>query len=96
MIDVVISSAAESDFGDSLSWYAKRSVEAARRFDAQVDMAIRENAADPERFPKCDEKHRYYLLRDFPFQIVYRRNAETLVVMAIAHTSRKPGYWSDR
>ncbi|MEZ5944682.1 MAG: type II toxin-antitoxin system RelE/ParE family toxin [Planctomycetaceae bacterium] len=93
---VIICSAAEVDFTESLKWYAERSIEAANDFDAEFDKALTQIAENPERFPKCDTRHRYYLLRRFPFRIIYRITATDLVVIAIAHESRSPEYWTGR
>ena len=73
MTSVIICSAAEVDFTESLKWYAERGIEAANDFDAEFDRAIFQIAADPERFPMCDARHRYFLLRRFPFRIMRTR-----------------------
>jgi hypothetical protein len=33
---------------------------------------------------------------NFPFHLVYRLSGSVLRVIAVAHTSRRPGYWRDR
>lgn len=33
---------------------------------------------------------------DFPFDIVYRYTREEIEIVAIAHHSRRPGYWKSR
>ncbi len=96
MIDLVVCSAAEADYTEALSWYAERSIQAAERFDAEFDLALKTIAADPQRFPKCDERHHFYLMRDFPFQLIYRQHEEHWVVIAVAHTARQPGFWLGR
>jgi toxin ParE1/3/4 len=32
----------------------------------------------------------------FPYKIVYRIRDDDIYVVAVAHTSRRPGYWKDR
>jgi plasmid stabilization system protein ParE len=32
----------------------------------------------------------------FPYSIVYRIRDDDIYVVAVAHTSRRPGYWKDR
>ena len=32
----------------------------------------------------------------FPYRVVYFVAGEQLVVVAVAHTKRRPGYWRDR
>ena len=39
---------------------------------------------------------RRVLLRYFPYFVVYRERSEDVHVIAVAHTSRKPGYWRHR
>ena len=96
MANVIICSAAEVDYSESLTWYAERSTETANDFDAEFDLAISIIAGDPERYPMCDSRHRYFLLRRFPFRIIYRIVASDIVVIAVAHGSRTPDYWAER
>ncbi|WP_367266575.1 type II toxin-antitoxin system RelE/ParE family toxin [Propionivibrio sp.] len=35
-------------------------------------------------------------LRHFPYSIIYRIVADTIIVSAVAHQRRRPGYWSGR
>ena len=35
-------------------------------------------------------------LRHFPYSIIYRIVADTIIVSAVAHRRRRPGYWSGR
>ena len=90
MIDLVVCSAAEVDYAEALSWYAERSVQVAERFDVEFDQALETIASDPERFPRCDERHSYYLMRRFPYQIIYRQHLDHWVVIAVAHTAQSP------
>ncbi len=96
MNELLVCSAAEEEYTEALTWYAERSTQAAERFDAEFDQSLMSIADSPERFPKCDDRHHFYLMRDFPFQIVYRQHQDHWVVIAVAHTSRKPRYWKTR
>ena len=48
-------------------------------------------ALRPGRLP-----HRRLLVAGFPYQIVYRVRDTDLYVIAVAHTSRRPGFWQGR
>ena len=96
MVDVVIASPAELEYVEALCWYAERSLRAADRFDREFDEAIRLIASNPERFPSCDTRHRWLLMRRFPYQIIYRLNSAGVTVVAVSHTSREPNYWHGR
>lgn len=92
MTKLVMSSATEEDFDNALSWYAQRSPQAAERFDIAISRAIETIASDPARFARCDDRHHFYLMRRFPYQIIFREDLDHWVVIAVAHTARKPSY----
>lgn len=39
---------------------------------------------------------RRLLLGKFPFSVIYAVNDEEIVVVAVAHQRRRPGYWAHR
>ncbi len=96
MADVLVTSAAERDFTESLCWYAQRSQPAAEEFEAEFERVLGAIEADPRRYPVCDQRHRFYLMRRYPFQVIYREQEGQVIVVAVAHAKREPGYWSDR
>jgi hypothetical protein len=51
---------------------------------------------DPQQFPFCDERHRFCLMHRYPYQIIYREESHGVVVIAVAHTKREPGFWAGR
>lgn len=57
-----------------------------------------ENAMDlilkfPEAWGIMDQHFRRFLLRRFPFGIIYRLENDTVIVVSVFHLSRKPGSW---
>ena len=64
--------AARDDYREALDWYWERSARAAAGFEAAVEVASRRIAETPEAWPLCDDRHRFYILRRYPFSIVYR------------------------
>ncbi len=89
-------SAAEWDYTEALCWYAERSHRAAEGFNAEFDKALKIIGTDPGRFPRCDDRHRFYLMDRYPYQIIYRTEPDEVVVIAVAHAKRKPKYWIGR
>ncbi len=96
MASLIICSAAETDYTESLCWYAERSIEAACDFDDEFDRALHEILSDPIRFPLCDSRHRYFLMRRFPFRIIYRVNDDEVIVIAVVHAARSSDFWANR
>jgi len=39
---------------------------------------------------------RRFLLARFPYAIAYEFSGEDIIVFAVAHLARRPGYWKDR
>jgi plasmid stabilization system protein ParE len=87
---------ARLDFDQSFDWYAKRSARAAIRFAWSVDEAINSISADPGRFPSTYAGCRFASLRRYPFSIVFREEVDRVVIVAVAHAKRRPGYWRKR
>ncbi len=77
-------------------WYAVRSAAAASRFDAELERALEEILDAPDRWPIYDEGVWHFLLRRFPYMIVYREVGTSVQIVAVAHCKRKPGYWKGR
>jgi plasmid stabilization system protein ParE len=81
---------------EALDWYSARSATAEARFAAAVDDALESIAKSPGRFVKLSRRHRACRVIGFPYQIIYRFEGNVMVVVAVAHTSRRPGYWKRR
>ena len=78
-------------------YYAARSEQAATAFLSELDRAIVAISETPRRWRIHSHGTRRYLMRRFPFLIIYQElDDATLEVVAVAHAHRRPGYWSDR
>lgn len=87
---------AEQEYLMSLAWYGERSIKAARDFDFAVTSAIEAIGTAPQRWPTYFGGFRRYTLRQFPFSIVYQELVSEVLVLAVAHGNRRPGYWKRR
>jgi plasmid stabilization system protein ParE len=77
-------------------WYARRSATIANQVMAELDAAINQIMAAPAQWPPHLQGTRAFRLHHFPYLIVYRDTGLGLQVVAVAHTSRRPGYWRRR
>jgi plasmid stabilization system protein ParE len=77
-------------------WYAERSTTAAAAFADEIDTAIAEITRLPLAWPAHDHNTRRFLLRRFPYSVVYRASEGTILIVAVAHGRRRPGYWIER
>ena len=88
--------AALAEAEEAARYYAERSPRAAVAFAAELDAAI----AEIERAPHALLQHVHgthrILLRRYPFAIVFRLEEQRILIVAIAHGNRRPGYWAKR
>ncbi|MGE0609524.1 MAG: type II toxin-antitoxin system RelE/ParE family toxin [Pirellulales bacterium] len=95
MVDVGFLPAAEIDYQLAWSWYESQSGRAAARFETAVEVGLRRIAAGPEHYGFVDQSHRSYILRRFPYSIIYRTLPNLVLVVALAHSSRD-AFWQVR
>jgi plasmid stabilization system protein ParE len=78
------------------AWYAERDPRVAVRFAEELEAALNRIADAPHRWPlHVHGTHRVRLTR-FPYLVVYREDPTRILIVAVAHTRRKPGYWRKR
>jgi plasmid stabilization system protein ParE len=87
---------ARVDVLEAYDWYAARSEDAAEAFHDELQVAGQAIQAAPERWASYLFGTRRYLMKRFPYVIVYRITAERIEIIAVAHGRRKPGYWQSR
>lgn len=81
---------------EAARWYAERSPTAATRFSLELDAAEAAIMDRPDAWPAAEGKNRRYLLRRFPFSVLYRVEESRIVIVAVAHARRRPNYWKHR
>lgn len=77
-------------------WYEQRSPATARAFLGELDRGVALLVEAPGACPPYLHGTRHYVMRRFPFQLVYREGRGTVLVVAVAHVRRRPGYWKAR
>ena len=77
-------------------WYATQNPAAAEGFIHELDQAIEQIGRLPNLAGRYVSGTRRYVMRRFPFTVIYREQATIIEVVAIAHGRRKPGYWKER
>jgi len=88
---------AGTEYDAAFDWYFQRSPDAAVKFDSEVERAIEEILKTPQRWAIGPYGTRRFLLRRFPFILIYRERASgNIQIIAVAHASRKPGFWKKR
>jgi plasmid stabilization system protein ParE len=87
---------AAADYDAAFDWYLERSPDAARAFDAEFERALQEIALAPGRWARGSHQTRRFLLKRFPYLVIYREQNSCVQLLAVAHASRNPNYWKKR
>lgn len=87
---------ARAELRDARNWYFERSPLTAFAFAQTIDKAIPRISDNPNSFPLAEHGTRKFILKRFPFNIFYRTEETEIVIVAVAHQKRRPGYWSNR
>jgi toxin ParE1/3/4 len=77
-------------------YYARVSVALALQFMDELDAAIARVAAAPAAWSPHRHGTRQCPLRRFPYHLVYVEQTSAVLVVAVAHSRRRPGYWRRR
>jgi hypothetical protein len=85
------------EYRSARAWYKKRSPRTAERFCAAVDHATERAAADFAALSVLAARFRSIRVKRFPYQLILEaKSPSTITVLAVAHTSRRTGYWRHR
>jgi len=87
---------ARIEFIDAIAFYEKSSEGVGLRLSREVYATINRVAASPTAWPRFTDNTRRCLTRRFPYSVVYEVREKDVLIIAVAHLSREPFYWSDR
>ena len=87
---------AREEFLAEVAYYKRVSPGQGARFSAAVEEATARALAFPLAGSPWHQGIRRVALKKFPFSIFYRPEADSVVIFAVAHHSRLPGYWRNR
>jgi len=78
-------------------WYARVSQALALQFMAELDLAIARIGFSPDTYPQHLRGTRLYRFNRFPYLLIYLElTPDRVLVLAVAHQRRLPGYWRRR
>ena len=87
---------AETEFLAEIAYLEDYRPGLGRRFYDEVKRAESFIAEFPEAAEEIRPGVRKRLLRVFRYTLIYSIEPEELLIIAVAHSSRRPGYWMDR
>ena len=96
MNSVVFDPDARAEFLAAVEYYEECEAGLGRRFRQLVETEIGNIGFMPFRFRVLHAPFRRCLIPSFPYYLIFSIEPNFILVVALAHTKRKPGYWLDR
>jgi plasmid stabilization system protein ParE len=84
------------EYNKAAFYYAHKKAGLDLRFIISVERTIETIMEDPLRWRQVDEDVRRCLTRVFPYGVLYTIEGDYILIVAVAHCSREPGYWKHR
>ncbi len=101
MTQVRFHPAAAEEAEEAAAWYADERISLGQDFVRELDAALA--LLKSNTIPSTPHPHvpnglgvRRFTLKRFKFDVVFVERGEALTVVAVAHHSRRPGYWKAR
>jgi toxin ParE2 len=101
MLKLRVLDEARHEYAEAVRWYREEDLDVAR--DMASEYIAR--ARHARQFPRTgtlvpglgvDFEVRRFLFKRFPYAMFMAQLQDELVVVAVAHQHRKPGYWKER
>jgi toxin ParE1/3/4 len=87
---------AEIEIIEAASYLERQRPEYGEKFLDEIDEAIESLLKDPFVWNIQFRVYRKYTTSQFKYQIWYRVTDDEVYIFAVAHPSRRPGYWRKR
>ena len=93
---IELSEEAEAEIEEAVAYYEAIHPKLADDLLVRVEHGLKQVSDLPKAWPMHLLDTRRYLIKRFPYALVYRVKNDRPYVVAFIHHSRKPGYWIDR
>jgi plasmid stabilization system protein ParE len=88
--------ATEQEVEEASDWYGSRSEPSRTAFLLEIEQALKHILRRPYTWSRYVGGTRRYVCKTFPYSLIYLVEGDAVVVVAVAHQSRRAGYWKNR
>lgn len=96
MIQVKLLPEASEEFAASAAFYESKQRGLGQAFIDEVEKTLNRIVEHPKAARVIVGDFRRRLVHRFPFAVIYQLREDQVIVAAIAHRRRRPGYWQSR
>jgi toxin ParE1/3/4 len=87
---------AHLEYREAAAFYEARRAGLGAAFTLEVEAAIDRILQSPKSWRVFEQDVRRCLTHTFPYGILYTIEEDIILIVAIMHLHRRPGYWRDR
>ena len=87
---------ASRDLFGAVDYYESKEKGLGKRFAREIERLVRVVSEEPLLWRPRPGGYRRANCPVFPFYLAFVVEAEVIVVVAVAHANRRPGFWHDR
>jgi plasmid stabilization system protein ParE len=87
---------ARDEIDDAAAWYERERPGLGVHFVQAVISACSSIADQPSAYPQIRRGARRFVMKQFPYLIVYRQERDAIVVYGCIHSHRDPKHWQRR
>ncbi|HWD92850.1 MAG TPA: type II toxin-antitoxin system RelE/ParE family toxin [Verrucomicrobiae bacterium] len=84
------------EFEEAAKFYRARGRNLAIRFSREIQKTIARLVAHPDRWRILEHDIHRCLVNVFPYSVLYTIEPDYVLIVAIMHNKRQPGYWRSR
>jgi plasmid stabilization system protein ParE len=96
VISASFHSDAERELDEAVTFYESRVPGLGKAFFVEIERIVRLLRQYPGAGAPAGAKRRRVLVDRFPYFIAYERSDDSIVILAVGHQKRRPGYWRKR
>ena len=87
---------ARQEYREAAAFYETRGSGLGAAFTIEVEAAIERIVSNPKSWRVIEQGVRRCLTHTFPYGILYSIEGDSILIVAVMHFHRRPGYWRAR
>jgi plasmid stabilization system protein ParE len=88
--------AAKEELEEAVRYYEERREGLGNEFAQEITSTITRIQNHPDAWPQLSKIVRCCQTKRFPYGIIYAIRGEEILILAVMHLHRRPGYWKGR
>jgi mRNA-degrading endonuclease RelE of RelBE toxin-antitoxin system len=95
MITIRFLTEAEDESNNAANHYNNKDIGLGYDFLDDLESSLDTIKSAPMRWKKIEGRIHRFIMKKFPYKIIYEISDTIIFILAVAHQSRKPDYWKN-